>query len=113
MEKAATKIQAGFKGHRARKEVKEKHKLKDLELEEKAQDDKGQDHTDPDHKDQDHKDQDHRDPDHKDQDHHQDLGSKKAIEIQMPMQVLADNGDEMELDDNEGEQDDKVQRSLL
>ena len=29
VEKAATKIQAGFKGHKARKEVKEKQKLKE------------------------------------------------------------------------------------
>merc|ERR1711879_488480 len=39
----------------------------------------------------------------KEEQEHSDLGNKKAIEIQMPMQAMVDNGDEMELD----EQDEK------
>ena len=117
VEKAATKIQAGFKGHRARKEVKEKQKVKNVEGEDVAHEpeiiskepEEDQDHKD---KDDDHKDQEKKDQEHKEHEH-QDLGNKKAIEIQMPMQALADNGDEMELDDNEGEQGPNSIENLL
>merc|ERR1711879_577510 len=54
-------------------------------------------------KDQDGKENKHKAQSNKEEQEHTDLGNKKAIEIQMPMQAMVDNGDEMELD----EQDDK------
>ena len=99
LEKAATKIQAGFKGHRARKEVKENQTEKDEDSEGRIHEPEvGKESMEAQaNKDQDGIDRKDEAQDHREQEHH-DLGNKKAIEIQMPMQAMVDNGDEMELD---------------